>query len=118
MWPCFQRHLKPHQGFFIPNFHIYRNDRYQGRKGGTAITVRKGIPHSHIDLSPLVSLEATGVCIPVRNDVVLLAAVYKSPGRPWSDADIIELLDIKSKTVLAGDLNTKHQCGNGAVSNP
>jgi hypothetical protein len=46
-----------------------------------AIAVRKGIPHNHVDLNPLLSVEATGVCIPVGNEV-LLAAVYKSPGLP------------------------------------
>jgi hypothetical protein len=35
------------------------------------------------DLPPLVSVEATGVCIPIGNSEVLLAAVYKSPGRAW-----------------------------------
>jgi hypothetical protein len=32
-----------------------------GRKGGTAIAVRNGIPHIHVDLLPLVSVEVTGV---------------------------------------------------------
>jgi hypothetical protein len=71
-------HLKPHEKFFIPN---YRTDRHPGRNGGTAVAVRKGIPHNPVDLTPLVSVEATGVCIPVGNNEVLLAAVYKSPGK-------------------------------------
>jgi hypothetical protein len=37
-------HLKPHERVFIPNYHIYRTDRFPGRKGGTGVTVRKGIP--------------------------------------------------------------------------
>jgi hypothetical protein len=73
-----ETHLKP---FFIPNYHFYRTDRHPGRKGGTAVAVRKGIPHNHVDLPPLVSAEATGVCIPIGNSEVLFAAVYKSPGR-------------------------------------
>jgi hypothetical protein len=39
------------------------NSKHPGRKGGTAIAVRKGIPHSHVDLPPLISIEATGVYI-------------------------------------------------------
>jgi hypothetical protein len=54
-------HLKPHERFFTPNYHIYRTDRFPGRKGGTAVAVRKGIPHNHADLPPLVSIEATGL---------------------------------------------------------
>jgi hypothetical protein len=40
-------------------------------------------------VASLVSLEATGVCIPIDNSEILLAAVYKSPGRAWIDADIL-----------------------------
>jgi hypothetical protein len=70
-----ETHLKPHEMFFIPKCHFYRTDHYPGRKGGTAIAVRKGIPHNHVDLPPLVSVEATGVCIPIGNSEMLLAAV-------------------------------------------
>jgi hypothetical protein len=36
---------------------------------------------------------------------VLLAAVYKSPGHAWNDADIIKLLSFRHKSLLAGNLN-------------
>jgi exonuclease III len=99
--------LKSHERFFIPNFQIYRINHYQGRKGGTAVAVRKAIHHNHVDLPPLVSIEATGVGTLVGNSEVLLAAVYKSPGRAWSDADITELLSFRRRSILAGDLNAK-----------
>jgi hypothetical protein len=113
-----ETHLKPHERFFIPNFHFYRTDRYPGRKGGTAAALRKGIPHNHIDLPPLVSVEATGVCIPIGNIEILLAAVYKSPGRAWSDTDITELLSFRPKSILAGDLKAKTPFWNSTLSNP
>jgi hypothetical protein len=69
------------RGLFISNYRFHRIDRYPGRKGGTAVAVRKAISHNPVDLPPLVSVEATGVCIPIGNSKVLLAAVYKSPGR-------------------------------------
>jgi hypothetical protein len=47
-------------------------------KGGTAVAVRKGIPHSHVDPPSLISIEATGVCIPLGKNEILLAAVYRS----------------------------------------
>jgi hypothetical protein len=84
-----ETYLKPHERFFIANYHVYQMDRYPGRKGGTAAAVRKGIPHNHVELPALVSVEATGVCIPVGNDVILLAAVYKSPGWPWYNTDSV-----------------------------
>jgi hypothetical protein len=59
----------------------------------------------HVDLPPLISVEATGVCIPIGNQESLLEAVYKSPGRTWNDAYITELLSFRHKCILAGDLN-------------
>jgi hypothetical protein len=72
----------------------------------------------HVDLPPLISVEATGVCIPIGNQENLQAAVYKSPWRTWTDADITELLSFRHKCTLAGDLNAKHPSWNSAVSNP
>jgi hypothetical protein len=112
-----ETHLKPHQRFHIQIYHIYRNDRHPEIKGGTAVAVKKGIPHSPVDLPPLISVEASAVCIPIGNTEILLAAVYKSPGRTWSEADIAELLKLRHKCLLAGDLNAKHPSWNSAASN-
>jgi hypothetical protein len=113
-----ETHPKPHERFYIPNYHFYWIVRHKERKGGTAVAVRKGIPHKHVDLPPLVSVEATGVCIPIGNREILIAAVYKSPGCTWSDADIAELLSLRHKCTLTGDLNAKHPSWNSTVSNP
>jgi hypothetical protein len=117
LWPFSETHLKAHERFFILNFHLYRTDRYPGRKGGTAVAVRKGIPHNHVNLPTLVSVEVTGVCIPLAKSEVLLAAVYKSPGRAWSEADITELLSFGPKSILAGDMNAKTPFWKSEVSN-
>jgi hypothetical protein len=103
-----ETHLKPHERFFIPNYHYYRTNCFQGRKVKTAVAVRKGIPHNHVDLLLLVSIEATGVCKPTGNSEVLLAAVYKSPGHASNDADITQFLSFRQKSLLEGDLNAKH----------
>jgi hypothetical protein len=58
-----------------------------------AIAVSKGIPYRQVDRPPLVSIEATGISIPIGNCEVLLAAVYKSPDRTCCDIDITELLN-------------------------
>jgi hypothetical protein len=112
-----ETYLKPLDRFSIQNYHFYRVDRKPGRKGGTAVPVKKGIPHSHVDLPPLILLEATGVCIPIGNREILLAAVYQSPGRKWIDADIAELKNLRHKCILPGHLNAKHPSWNSAVSN-
>jgi hypothetical protein len=69
-------------------------------------------------LSPIVSVEATGVCIPTANSEISLAAVYKSPDHASIHVDINELLIFIHKSILAGDLNAEHQFWNSAVSNP
>jgi hypothetical protein len=107
-----------HERFYVPNYQAYRTNRFLSKKGRTAVAVKKGFPHSHVDLSPLVSIEATGVCIPIGNSELLLSALYKSPGRAWRDTNIIDLLKFRRKSVVAGDLNAKYPVWNSAVSNP
>jgi hypothetical protein len=82
------------------------------------VAVRKGVPHTYVDLpSPLVLIEAAEMCIPNGNKEILLAAVYKPPGRAWSDADVTGLLNLRNKSRLAGDLNAKNPVWNSRVSN-
>jgi hypothetical protein len=113
-----ERRLKPHERFFIPIYHFYQTELFLGRKCGIAVALRKGIPHKPVDLPPLVSVETTRICIPIGNSEVLLAAVQKSPGHAWNDADIIERLRFIRKSLLAGDLNAEHLFWNSVVSNP
>jgi hypothetical protein len=113
-----ETHLIPHWRFFIQNYHFYRTDRFPGRKGGTAVAVRKGIPPNHANLPPLVSIEATEDCIPICNSEVLHSAVHTSTAHDCNDADITELLVLRHKALMAGDLNAKHPFWNSAVSNP
>jgi hypothetical protein len=47
----------------------------------------------------------------------MLAAVYKSPSRDWSDTDINDLLSLRNKTVLAGYLNAKYPVWSSQISN-
>jgi hypothetical protein len=36
--------LKPHERILLQNYNFYRNDRQPGRKGVTAVAVKKDIP--------------------------------------------------------------------------
>jgi hypothetical protein len=97
--------MKPHMKSYIPDYDICQTGHQDGHKGGTATAVKKGIPHTRINLPPLRSVEATGVCISIGNTELFLTAVYKSPQRLWSASDISELLGFRNKSILAGDLN-------------
>jgi hypothetical protein len=39
-----ETYLKPHEKFLILNYHFHATDRHPGRKGGTAVAVRKASP--------------------------------------------------------------------------
>jgi hypothetical protein len=59
--------------FCIANYDIYRTDCEDGHKGGTTVAVKKGIPHTCVDLPPLLSVEIRGASMPIGNIVVFLA---------------------------------------------
>jgi hypothetical protein len=111
-----ETHIKPDERFSIRNYHIHRNDCHRAAKGGTAVAV-KGVPHSYIDLPPQISIEAKGVCMSNGNKEILLAALYRSAVRDWMDTDIMELLSLTYKTVLAGDLNAKYPVWTSQILN-
>jgi hypothetical protein len=88
--PLSEAHLKPHERFFIPNYHFYRTDRFPGRKG---------IPHKHVDLSisairtfdrgkPILSLESM-----LRKEYDREGSVEKISGRDpqgaWRQNELI-----------------------------
>jgi hypothetical protein len=49
---------------------------------------------------------------------MLLASVYKPPLRGWRNADITELLKLRTNSILAGDLNATHPAWNSKDSSP
>jgi hypothetical protein len=102
----------------LPHHQIYKLHCFPKGKDGTADAVRKDIPpNNNVDLSFIaVIVEATEVCIPIGNSVVLLVALYMFPGRPWSDSDIAYLLKFKSKSLLAGDPHARYPFWNSVVS--
>jgi hypothetical protein len=70
--------LKPYMRFCIPSYDFYRTGHEDGRKGETAVAVKRGIPHTCVDLPPLLPVEAPGVCMLIGNTEMFLAALYKS----------------------------------------
>jgi hypothetical protein len=60
--------------------------------------------HTYVYLAPVLSVEASGVCMLIENTEILFAVLYKSSQRIWSDTDITEFLRFRSKSILAGDM--------------
>jgi hypothetical protein len=64
-----ETYLKTHESFCIPNYKFHRTDRFPGRKGGSALAVRKGIPHTCVILlqSESDSYFTTGSLLPISS---------------------------------------------------
>jgi hypothetical protein len=58
------------------------------------------------------------VSIPIVNTEVFVADLCKYSSGASNDGDIIELLGIIRKSILAGDLNAKHKFWNSVHWNP
>jgi hypothetical protein len=111
-----QTNLKPHMRFYIPNYDFCPTDPQEGHKRGSAAAVRKGILHNCVELSPVLPLEVTRVCIPIGHIETVLSAVYKYPQSVCINPDITELLRFRNKSILADDLNADHPAWKSTIS--
>jgi hypothetical protein len=57
--------LKPRMRCYISNYDFYRTGSEDGHEDGTDIAVKKSISHTCVYLPPLLSVEATGVWMPI-----------------------------------------------------
>lgn len=110
--------LRPSDSYALRNFQVYRNDRCNQRGGGTAIAVRKNIPHRRIPTPQLSSMEATIVEIGTNLGPVTLISAYKSPANTLVPDDLISLKNQGNKVIIAGDLNCKHMMWGCKTDNP
>ncbi|KAH0811919.1 hypothetical protein GEV33_010872 [Tenebrio molitor] len=92
----------------IRGFTLYRTDRTNGAGGGTAIFVRRTLPHYPNALPALQSLEATAVTIETANGPLTLISCYHRPQDRLRENDITNILDTGASVIAAGDFNSKH----------
>ena len=65
--------------FSIENYNIIRNDRLSNDGGGTAILIRKSIPHSIINLTNIKSIETTIIKIKHDSKNLFVISTYIPP---------------------------------------
>jgi hypothetical protein len=75
-----KKHLKPHERFFFLITTFIKSTATQARMAQLSLQFPK-VSSTITQTYALASVEATGVCINVGDEVVLLEAIYKSPGR-------------------------------------
>lgn len=112
-----ETHLRPNAPFKLRNMIGYRTDR-QGLGGGTAIYLRRTIPHREVTLPPLQQLEATAVSIWTDLGEVTFVATYLRPAAQLIRQDLQNILAPNGKTFIGGDWNAKHTTWNSRVITP
>lgn len=110
--------LKPTQTVRVPNYTTYRNDRHQGRKGGTAVYIRSNIDHHVLATPTFAHMEATSVVVNTqRHGPLKISSVYNPPTKTITNDDIELLFRETMPTIVAGDLNAKHPAWNSRSTN-
>lgn len=114
-----ETYLKPQHKLGIANYITYRTDRLNGKGGGTAILIQKNINHIHLPNYPTKNLEHTAIQIMMKgNKKTRIISAYQSPSKVLLEEDLdIFFKNNDSRTILGGDLNSKHQRWNCRVSN-
>lgn len=91
----------------ILNYAMYRNDRIEQPKGGTAILIKKDI--MHIKLEALKSqTENTIIQLEINKEEIVLIAAYSSPKTHIKQEDLQPFFNTDKTKILMGDLNAKH----------
>lgn len=102
-----ETHLSASRSFNLRGYFIYRDDRTGRAGGGTAIAIRRSLPHTRLTTPPLNSIEATIVEIGTATGPIKFISAYRSPSSPLQADDLTTLLNPGSTTVLGGDINSK-----------
>ena len=89
----------------ILNYKIYRND--SGR--GTAILIKNNIFHYEFPILNLVEVEATGIKIKIKNQLISVISVYNSPSNKFNKNDFDKIFNSSQIIFTAGDFNAKHR---------
>lgn len=114
-----ETHLNPKKNFSLPNFTTYRTDRLNtgiSNCGGTAILIRRNIPHNAITI-PTTSIENTTLHTHFNGIDLRLGAVYKSPSSVINTEDLDNLLNSNGNIILAGDFNAKSPIWHSSCTN-
>ena len=103
-----ETHLKPNLRANIPNYNCYRNDRMDGRGGGTAIYIKRTLDHYPINNPNCLGLESTIININTAMGNLSIVSCYNSPNSTLSENDFNLLNGLGNKIIIAGDFNAKH----------
>ncbi|GBM03793.1 putative RNA-directed DNA polymerase from transposon BS, partial [Araneus ventricosus] len=109
--------LRPEFNFNIPNYDIYRTDRIPQNNphalgGGTAVLIKKSIPHYHIPTPKFHFVEATTISLNLVNkDPFTITSIYipSYTDPTLFTIDLETLIQLGPNPIICGDFNAQHQ---------
>ena len=101
----------------LPGYRTYYTPGPNPGQGGTAVAVRSSVTHSHVNLPPFLTLEATAITLLVNNCVTLVGTVYIPPQRQFDLQEFHTLTNLHQNFILGGDYNAKHVSWNSRLIN-
>lgn len=71
-----ETYLKSHLNFYIPNYKVYRLDRFAGTKGGVAIIIKANIKHKLMNSLNLKVVEGLAISVQTPRGYIVLISAY------------------------------------------
>lgn len=100
--------LKPNHKFIVPYYKIYRTDRLEKNRGGTAILIKSNIKHKTINPPQSNSFnDTTGIKVYLNGQTITIFGIYST--NKIVELDIKNLMNQDNKVLIAGDFNAKHK---------
>lgn len=99
---------KPQVKFNTPNYLTYRQDRLQGKGGGTSILINKKIKHQEIQPCATTNIENTAIEIKTNTGNIQLYSIYISPLLKKTTEDLKFTKETNKTIIAAGNLNARH----------
>lgn len=101
--------ISPHFNLHTPGFTCYRQDKKpDGHGQGVAILVKSDIIHTSLKIDITQNLECIGIKIALSNHEIAFISAYQSPNLALLSTDLDTIINAHSRTLIMGDLNTKH----------
>ncbi|GFT65822.1 probable RNA-directed DNA polymerase from transposon X-element [Trichonephila clavipes] len=101
--------LRPSDDLNLANYSTHRCDRLTHRGGGTAVLVKKSIPHHSIKINTS-TVESTTIVIESQPNNITICSLYKPPRTSVGNLvpDLLKIFRNRPQCIIVGDFNAKH----------
>ncbi|GFW90422.1 probable RNA-directed DNA polymerase from transposon X-element [Trichonephila clavipes] len=101
--------LRPSDDLNLANYSTHRCDRLTHRGGGTAVLVKKSIPHHGIKINTS-TVESTTIVIESQPNNITICSLYNPPRSSVGNLvpDLLKIFRNRPQCIIVGDFNAKH----------